>query len=318
MTARTALLALLKLAASAGFLWLAFHLVDDRAAITDLRLAAPGWIALALAIFALMTLLLAIRWRMGARGIGGAPEAPLAAWCGLLWIGNGISQVVPGGVSGDAVRIWGLRTRGTPLLRAVETVALDRAVGLAGLAVLGSAGVAILAGPVALATFAAGAAAGCLVAWAGWRWLAATGRAAALRARIAAWAGFALSLRGVAVVLMSAFTHGLNVGIFILLGAAFGLGLDPAICFLAVPAGIFAAALPVTLGGWGVRELALANAFELAGGDPAAALQGSVLFGLFHLGANAPALLMLPWWGPWSRSGAPAGSPGDGSGNALD
>ena len=302
MTARRAAIWTAKLAVSAGLMWLTLRLVGE-VDLAALRLTAPLWLAVALGLLAAIVAVLALRWRMVARALGGAPEGTgIVTWAGLIWCGIAVSQVVPGGISGDAVRVWGLRARGTGIGRAVETVALDRAIGLAGLAALGGIAWAALGGGTGIAAVAGVAVTGALAALILWRWLSASGRAARLRERVAAWGGFALSGQGALAVAMAAGSHALNVAIFVAVARAFGLDLPWAASFLAVPAGLLAAVVPVSLGGWGVRELAIANGFALAGGDPSAATEASILFGLFHLGANAPALLILLVAGRGRRS----------------
>lgn len=289
----------LKLAVSAGLMWLTFRLAGE-VDLSRLRLLAPVWLAPALALMAAIVVLLALRWRIVARGLDALPaSATPGTWMGLIWAGIAVSQVVPGGISGDAVRVWGMTRHGAPLGRTVEAVALDRAAGLAGLTILGCGAWAALGGGLTVALLAAAALTGAALLRAGWGFLPEGG----IRDRLAVWGRLAASREGAAAVAMAAASHALNVGIFIAIARAFGL--DPGLgeSFLAVPAGLLASALPVSLGGWGVRELAIANGFALAGGDAAMAVQASILFGAFHLLANAPALLLLLLMRVRGRSG---------------
>lgn len=283
---------------SAGLLWLTFNIAGDSVDFSALRLEAPEWLALAFGLLAVIVLLLAIRWRLVAQALGGAPEGTgLGAYAALIWCGIAVSQVVPGGISGDAVRIWGLKIRGAPVWRAVETVALDRILGLVGLLALGSIGWLALEGWGGLAPLAGLGLAGIAGAWIGWKFVSSPARPekpwAGLRDRIAAWSGFVASPHGGACLALAAAGHAVNVLVFVAVARAFGLDLPLAASFLAVPAGLFAAALPVSLGGWGVREIAVATGFAALGGDEATAIQASILFGAFHLCANAPALILL-------------------------
>jgi hypothetical protein len=51
-------------------------------------------------------------------------------------------------------------------------------------------------------------------------------------------------------------------------------------CLLIVPPALLIASFPVSLGGWGVREGALAAGFALAGVSSAGGVAASILFGL--------------------------------------
>lgn len=56
---------------------------------------------------------------------------------------------------------------------------------------------------------------------------------------------------------------------------------------LIVPTVLFLTALPISIGGWGVREAGLAGGFSLFGLDPAIAVTASILLGLINLAAGA-------------------------------
>jgi uncharacterized membrane protein YbhN (UPF0104 family) len=66
-----------------------------------------------------------------------------------------------------------------------------------------------------------------------------------------------------------------------------------------VPPALLVSALPISLGGWGVREGALVAAFSLVHADPAAVAATSVMFGLTTplVGAIAAAIALLPGMG---------------------
>ena len=54
-------------------------------------------------------------------------------------------------------------------------------------------------------------------------------------------------------------------------------------CLLIAPGALLIAALPISLGGWGVREGALVAGFALVGADPAAVTAASICYGLSGL-----------------------------------
>ena len=65
---------------------------------------------------------------------------------------------------------------------------------------------------------------------------------------------------------------------------------------VAVPAGLLSSVLPVSFGGWGVRELAIQASYQAMNVNFAAAVLASVLFGVINIAFNLPGLLAL-WQG---------------------
>ena len=91
----------------------------------------------------------------------------------------------------------------------------------------------------------------------------------------------------------------LGVLLVYLIGSAIGADLRALDCLVLVPPVLLVSALPISLGGWGVREGALVAAFSLVHADPAAVAATSVMFGLTTplVGGIAAAIALLPWMG---------------------
>jgi hypothetical protein len=91
----------------------------------------------------------------------------------------------------------------------------------------------------------------------------------------------------------------LAVLLIYLIGSAIGADLPALDCLVLVPPALLVSALPISLGGWGVREGALVAAFSLVHADPAAVAATSVMFGLTTplVGGIAAAVALLPGWG---------------------
>lgn len=76
--------------------------------------------------------------------------------------------------------------------------------------------------------------------------------------------------------------------VFVLLGPSFGLEID-AIKYLAISPAIFLiSALPISIAGWGVRELILVEFLTYLGAPPAGALQLSLAIGVLTIVASLP------------------------------
>jgi uncharacterized membrane protein YbhN (UPF0104 family) len=79
----------------------------------------------------------------------------------------------------------------------------------------------------------------------------------------------------------------LGVGVFAALTRGLGAPIPLIDCLLISLPATLAAAVPVSLGGWGVREAAIASMFSLIGADPTKGTAVSILFGLLYPLAGA-------------------------------
>ncbi len=263
-------------------------------AVTRIHVAA---LAACLAFMIAHTLLCAWRWRVVCRGVGMAEPEPRDA---LRWMALSVmlSQVLPSTVGGDAYRIGALARR-EGIAPAMRCVAVDR---ISGLWVLAALGTAACAAALSIVGWMPGVAVpGALVLA-----LAAALPAAALAARFRplqrfrAWQALGHEiatlwrvLRLSPVLLASIAIHGMTVSAVV----ALAMGLAPGTALwwqmaLLTPAAMVAAAIPVSLGGWGVREAALmagSAAFAVPQGE---ALAVSVAFGLMLLASGALGALL--------------------------
>jgi hypothetical protein len=293
---RTALGIGLRLAVSAAALWLAFTLATGFSGL-DLAAPDPGWIAVAAGLHLSILAAITLRWRMLCGVVVPGPRPAFATLAAINWIGLGIGQIALGTLSGDAFRVVYLKRGGRSWGAAARSVLLDRLMGLVGLFAI-----AVCALWVALGIGFAAAAAGAVAAAGALGWavlmllrarldsarlggfrdalLADARRLAGCRA---GWIGLVLTIAG----------HLMNVCVFYAVSRAFGLHPDLAATFVAVPGGIFGSVLPISLGGWGVRELSVAVLFDLVGTPFRDAVVASILFGLSHVAMGVPGLVFL-------------------------
>ncbi len=291
-----------KLAVTAGLLWLIFHSVGAEAIARafsriNLLVLAPAVVMLLLQ-FAVM----AWRWQILLQVLfhKSVPLRPLA-----LSIGQGMlaSQALPATVGGDAYRM-ALVARRVGAGAAVRSVICDRVLALAILIALvvllspaliwrfgaTAAVLMVIAASVAsLCAFAVtiylgSAAAAVPVVGAPLATLAADARTA-LFGGTKAWLASALGLA----------THLLGVMLIYFLAIAVQTPLPALDCLLIVPPILLVSALPISLGGWGVREGVFFAGFSMAGVDPAGGVTVSILFGAsgILLGAICGALAPL-------------------------
>lgn len=281
--------AALKVGASVGLVAWALRDVDLGEAWQLLRgvsVLALGGVALALVAKALTG---AARWRLVLRHL----DAHLSAGrtLAILLLGVFFNQCLPSSIGGDGVRVFQAHRCGLPLGLAARSVLLDRLAGMLALLALAAAGAPLFHAwggdgwvvATALAMGGGGLAGLALLAGASargrprgegrgaralrrlggdLRMLAARPRAAA---PIMAWA-LAFQTAQVGVAWIGA--RGLGVD----------LGLGEALVLL--PAVLLVTMVPVSVAGWGVREVATVTALGVVGVPAEQAVVVSVLYGL--------------------------------------
>jgi uncharacterized membrane protein YbhN (UPF0104 family) len=278
---------------SLGLLLAILTWVEPGNVLERVRTFSFPWLAAALAASVLQFWLAAERWRRTARHLG-VPLARRRALADYYLAGFG-NQVLPGGVLGDAARAWRhSRTTGRTG-PAVRAVVLERASGqLAVIATLvaillltdpgtalrsrlpapAPAWVALGAALIALAAIAMGRIPGVLGAL---RRLG-TDAQRALLARDAWPAQLLLSL-GVLITCCA---------VFACAGRMIGAEMSSETLLLVAPAVLVAMLVPVSIGGWGVREVAAAGIWGALGWPPAEGVAVSIAYGLLCLIASLP------------------------------
>lgn len=292
-----------------GLLWLTID-VQEAARIflaVDLR-----WVLAAGMALTVQTLLSAERWRVTAAQLG--IIIPPARALREYYLAQFVNQSLPGGVVGDAGRA--LRSRDQAgLLIAGQAVIFERLAGQIALLAVFLAALPLtfvlptgfdwplwLIGPVAVALVIVAA--------------LPLGIGAALRMirpgdhalrRFLARLSLALVARGVLLrqVLLSLGTAIFNLAAFAFCALALDVNLPLLAVGTLVPLILFSMILPLTIGGWGVREGAAALLFPVVGQTASEGLATSFTFGLVIAAAVVPGLIVT-WLATNSRGGKPA------------
>ena len=295
-----------RLALSAGKLLLSGGLVGYllyRHGLNHGRLARidPTLGAAALAIFVLQIALATARWRMLLTHISGTRPA-FRRLFPVYYISAFFSQVLPS-IGGDLARISYARMLGTTAGPIVASVLLDRGVAIAALLFVALASLGFLApfdpGHTVLRSIALVAGGGLAVAYGGcliaramrysgiWRGLPQWTRTFiascdwSLTSRVALW--YLLPL--------SAFVHLLSIAALFLAAHAVQVPLTLATVVAIGPVIVLAQVLPVSVGGWGVREAAAVTLLAMTGIDATSVLLVSITFGILVLLATSPGVL---------------------------
>jgi len=281
----------------------------DLAAVWQRMAGQSLWlVAAALMALSAQIVLGALRWRTILESLGA--RAPLPELMRVFYVAAFFSSWMWGGaVAGDGVRAWLSLRMQMRVMRAITSVILDRAVAVAGVAIL-----VILTAPLFAAQL--GDAATAWTAWAPWAPAAAAGalligigvatqmyrlplnwhrhrllgavqtlsvetRAVFLRPGVAVAAlGFAVAAQFAMSLAAYALAWSMDIG------------LSLTNCLVLIQPVVLATALPISIGGWGVRETAMIALLALVGVPASAALALSVQLGLLSMVAALPGLVL--------------------------
>jgi uncharacterized membrane protein YbhN (UPF0104 family) len=306
----------IRLAITGGLLGLLLSRVDIGHAAALLAGSAPATVVgSALAMIA-ATPLNAERWRILCEA-GTRLPSPLTFWK-ILLVGLFFNQVLPSGVGGDAVRAWRCHKLGIPLGAAIRSLLLDRAAGYSVYVALLAAGLPMLAsrigsaethglvlvlalclsGLVALFVLDRVPGIGRL-----WTPIASLGELSVAARRVAADPRRLLSS-----LALSACSVGITVLAYRLAGGAVGIGTGYGVWLALAGPVTLLQLVPISLAGWGVREVALVHLLGAFAVPAEQALAAAILVGLLQIVVALPGGLV--WLGGWDLPRPSAGKSG--------
>jgi len=296
-TLRHGLSLLLRVGITAVLLWYVFGKVDFEALRGRALDFSPGLIAIAALILGAQILVGTMRWRHVIRGIH--DRLPFATVFQLTFVGMFFNQALPSAIGGDAMRVWHVYRYGLPLRAAFNSVLLDRVIAMAALLLVMLAGLPwlfqlVISSGIRMAVVIAAAlmAAGLFVLYllkflpavlTHWRILRALQNLSKdLHTLVAA-------PRVVfAVAALSLLLHVMTSLVIYAIARSLGLGISVVECLVLVPPVILLTVLPISLAGWGVRELGMISALGYAGISSSDALLISITFGVLIVLVSLP------------------------------
>ncbi len=274
---------LVRLAVSSLALAFLFSRFDAAAVLAVCAHARPAPLLAALALYLLGQAVSALRWRGLARaaGFGG----PRSRYLRLYFIGMFFGLALPSTLGSDGARALLLGRGAAPgRARAFATVANDRLIGLVSLFAVAAAALQLPAARALPGSLTAAVAAlgGAVVL----AWLALPRLARLLPERLASGRllaeDMALPFRSArlwsASAALSLAVHLLQIASQKLLTLAIGLGVPWGFVAVYHPLVTLAAAIPITVGGFGIREASYAALLPYAGVSPADAIALGLLW----------------------------------------
>jgi len=290
----------LKILVSGALIWYVLGDIDFDSAINQIQNADLRILSLAVVVFYCQLLIGALRWQAVNKAIGALMSFRDALR--LFFIGMFFNQALPGGTGGDAVRVYLAYKGGLEMRGALNGVMLERVAAVAALVLLVD-----IAQPFFQMRITAEDA----------DWVASS----AILLTLGAVGGLALIMtvdrffrnflkykiiRGLSylssdtravflnpkhlffVTLWGLVGHiNLSICVYII---ALSLSLDVTLidCLMLVPPVLLIVAIPISIGGWGVREYAMVAAFGLIGIPKEGATVLSVLVGLIGIVISMP------------------------------
>jgi glycosyltransferase 2 family protein len=299
-----------KLAITCACFWYLFRQVNVGDLLREAQNLQIRWFLLAVAVIVLQIPLVGLRWaRITAALEPTRSPPPLGAMIAITLITNFLSQILPN-VMSDAVRVWMLTRIRSGWRMGLAGIVIDRGMGIAALLAIGfvtllnASAFTALGGyrQIALSIFGALLLSGIgglicaplyaplLARWRATRWI---GELGLLSRQVLIESPAAVSITSIALVV-----HVLSIVSIWSIGQAFSMSLGVVGAAALFTLMVAVAIIPVSVSGWGLREVAV-TAFLHAHGMPAQrALLFSICFGLTLLVAALPGAVVLMFYSP--------------------
>lgn len=293
----------IKIALTLAALWFVLRGLDFAAVGEMLENQNHALMALAAVFTALQTIVWGMRWRLILSTLArGAYMAPLTEMLKISYIGAFFNCCLPGTVGGDVIRVWLAKSEQVSLSLSIHSVVIDRMIALAALILLVLIMLPVLgkhAGIEPMAAWIAAAAAVLLGLWlifnierllnkfthipiVQWLLYFVASLRLLLNRKRAALAALLYALAGHASYCLCGYVLARSLGI--------ELSVLQALAF--IPPVVLATTLPISIGGWGVREAGMVGMLGMIGIEQAQALLLSVQLGLISIIVTLPAGLL--------------------------
>ena len=304
MIKRRHLTLLVQVLIAAGIFTIIFRHIDLQEALAKLSTATPSYMIAALALMMLQIIVAALRWIQLLKIADFKPS--VGQFIQSFTISSFVNTAVPGGIGGDAMRVWATVRSGASFKLAMHIILLDRIISLLGLSflVIGAGTiryfvfheflqpiyiVALIVSAVPVATIIALIFLNPLLIRCSFKHprflsiikdLSSTTGGIIHRPRQSLLLGLWLML-----------THLLTILVLVCLAKGLHISLPLFDAISSLPSALLLSSIPITPGGWGVREGAMVLVLKQFSVNAEAALTISILFGLLLIIAHLPIML---------------------------
>ena len=281
---------LLKVIVSIILIWLIFRSVDMSNVIKNLSKVQINLLATAIIIFFFQIIVLSYRWALVTGVLGRRLE--LSSAIRITFISQFFNQILPSTVGGDGVRIWLHHKTGSSFRQSVHSVISDRALAIVMLLIFILAGFFMqseVLGDSLTRWVADYIALGSLACFATFLWIATPlcrkfGKFLLVR-EIAEMSQVIKKIlfnsrKVLPIMFLSGLNHSLSIIGLMVLSNALGQTINWSAFFVLVPLVLLLSMIPLSIGGWGVREGVMVAAFSFVGMPSEGALSLSLAFGL--------------------------------------
>ena len=283
------LLFVLKAAITLGLIWVVLSNIDMADTLERVRSVSLAVAVGVLALLLGLALLSIMRWQIVMRQFGGV--LPFRLTARLFFEGLFFNQALPSTVGGDGVRIYRAFRAGLPLSAAINSVVVDRMLGMTSLMMLAAVAQPLFYERVDslgarlsfTAVFVVAVCAILFLLILGYlperfrRWKVVRGLVALSYAARQAFTTPSIFLP---VTVLSILGHMISIMVFYLLAVSLDLGVSFVDCLVMVPSVLLLVTVPISVAGWGLREGAMVAAFGLLGVPAGGAAAASVLYGI--------------------------------------
>ena len=297
---------LVKLCVSGLLIYLVFSKVDLKQTLQQMRQISPAAAGLVIALLFFQVLVAALRWKeIVLSAATGTYRLPTSKLYFYYYLGNFLNQGLPSTLGGDALRAWQLHRDGVTLKESVFSVVSDRLMALTAISLLILA--ALPFWPVRVAPLQRDLV--LLLALGGLFSVPLTWLCCYVLRRLQQWLQHRhwqrwLKIAALQDYLQRLFAHRGRLAVILSLSFAIHLltclmfylllvSLDSSVNLIHVllmsfPVVLFAY-LPISVAGWGIREVAMFTAFQYLGVSESASVAVSILFGFLVVVASLPA-----------------------------
>jgi uncharacterized protein (TIRG00374 family) len=275
--------------------------VDMETVFSNWR-SVSGLVLIVPIILMFQTIVAAFRWHLILKTLGEAP--PVRISIAIFWAGVFLNSFLPAGLASDGIRVFGSRRAGSGLSSAINSVLLDRMFGVFGMMLVAGAAApafARLSGDSAL-LFAIPILA--IVMALGTALLTFLDRPFVKQSQSKIFQFATLLARDVKIFYASPIASCVSLATAIfgsvsqslavyVIGCSLSLNLTVLDCLILVPPITLLTSVPLSIGGWGIREGAMVTLLGLVGVFPSKALALSPILGAMTVLASLPGSLAL-------------------------